>query len=83
MNTILHTYNNLKVGIKLAIGFGLILIMSAFIMLSGVNGFRNIDAYVNKSIISNDINNNLNDARRARLSFQYTHDYTRLIKSAT
>ncbi|MGM3190204.1 methyl-accepting chemotaxis protein [Dickeya dadantii subsp. dieffenbachiae] len=80
MNTILHTYNNLKVGIKLAIGFGLILIMSAFIMLSGVNGFRNIDAYVNKSIISNDINNNLNDARRARLSFQYTHDYTAINK---
>ncbi|MEI7065656.1 methyl-accepting chemotaxis protein [Dickeya chrysanthemi] len=75
MNTILHTYNNLKVGSKLAIGFGLILIMSAFIMLSGVNGFRNVDAYVNKSIISNDINNNLNDARRARLNFQYTHDY--------
>ncbi|WES88388.1 methyl-accepting chemotaxis protein [Dickeya fangzhongdai] len=80
MNTILHTYNNLKVGIKLAIGFGLILIMSAFIMLSGVNGFRNIDTYVNKSIISNDINNNLNDARRARLSFQYTHDYTAINK---
>ncbi|AYC19276.1 Methyl-accepting chemotaxis protein III [Dickeya dianthicola] len=80
MNTILHTYNNLKVGIKLAIGFGLILIMSAFIMLSGVNGFRNIDAYVNKSIISNDINNNLNDARRSRLSFQYTHDYAAINK---
>ncbi|AUQ25701.1 methyl-accepting chemotaxis protein [Dickeya zeae] len=80
MDTIMHTYNNLKVGIKLAIGFGLILVMSAFIMLSGINGFRNIDAYVNKSIISNDINNNLNDARRARLNFQYTHDYSAMDK---
>ncbi|MEM0675096.1 methyl-accepting chemotaxis protein [Dickeya oryzae] len=80
MNSIMHTYNNLKVGSKLTIGFGLILVMSAFIMLSGVNGFRNIDAYVNKSIISNDINNNLNDARRARLDFQYTHDYSSIDK---
>ncbi|PXW48252.1 methyl-accepting chemotaxis protein-2 (aspartate sensor receptor) [Erwinia sp. AG740] len=80
MDTIMHTYNNLKVGIKLAIGFGLILVMSAFIMLSGINGFRNIDSYVNKSIISNDINNNLNDARRARLNFQYTHDYSAMDK---
>ncbi|RNM05003.1 methyl-accepting chemotaxis protein [Dickeya undicola] len=80
MSTILHTYNNLKVGIKLAIGFGLILIMSAFIMLSGINGFRHIDGYVNKSIISNNINNYLNDARRARLTFQYTHDYTAINK---
>ncbi|GAB7215599.1 methyl-accepting chemotaxis protein [Dickeya oryzae] len=83
MNTIMHTYNNLKVGIKLAIGFGLILVMSAFIMLSGVNGFRSIDVYVNKSIISNDINNNLNDARRARLNFQYTHDYNSIEKVGT
>ncbi|WP_226067755.1 methyl-accepting chemotaxis protein [Dickeya zeae] len=75
MNTIMHTYNNLKVGIKLAIGFGLILVMSAFIMLSGVNGFRNIDDYVQKAIISNDINTVLNEARRARLNFQYTRNY--------
>ncbi|WP_035341694.1 methyl-accepting chemotaxis protein, partial [Dickeya sp. DW 0440] len=80
MTTILNSYNNLTVGIKLAIGFGLILLMSTFIMLSGVNGFRNIDTYVNKSIISNDINNNLNEARRARLTFQYTHDYTAINK---
>ncbi|MGM3175413.1 methyl-accepting chemotaxis protein [Dickeya lacustris] len=80
MTTILNSYNNLNVGIKLAIGFGLILLMSTFIMLSGVNGFRNIDAFVNKSIISNDINNNLNEARRARLTFQYTHDYTAINK---
>ncbi|AYH48385.1 methyl-accepting chemotaxis protein [Dickeya fangzhongdai] len=83
MSTILHTYNNLKVGIKLAIGFGLILIMSAFIMLSGINGFRHIDGYVNKSIISNDINNNLDEARRARLNFQYTHDYAAINKTGT
>ncbi|QDX29935.1 methyl-accepting chemotaxis protein [Dickeya poaceiphila] len=80
MNKIFTAYDNLKVGIKLAIGFGLILLMSAFITLSGVNGFRDIDSYVQKAIVSNNINNNLNEARRARLNFQYTHDYASINK---
>ncbi|GAB7258348.1 hypothetical protein DZS_29440 [Dickeya ananatis] len=80
MNTVFDAYNNLKVGVKLALGFGLILLMAVIIMLSGINGFRNIDAYSQKSIISNSINSNLEEARRERLRFQYTHDYAALNK---
>ncbi|MEM0675097.1 methyl-accepting chemotaxis protein [Dickeya oryzae] len=82
MNTVFDAYNNLKVGVKLALGFGLILLMAVIIMLSGINGFRNIDAYSQKSIISNSINSNLEEARRERLRFQYTHDYAALNKNS-
>ncbi|ACS85612.1 methyl-accepting chemotaxis protein [Musicola paradisiaca] len=75
MNNVSNTYTNLKVGIKLAIGFGIILVMSAFITFFGINGLNNIDTYVKKANISNDINNLINDARRFRITFQYTHDY--------
>ncbi|RNM05004.1 methyl-accepting chemotaxis protein [Dickeya undicola] len=81
MNTVFGAYNNFKVGVKLAMGFGLILLMAAIIMLSGVNGFRNIDAYSQKSIISNNINSYLEEARRERLRFQYTHDYAAMNKN--
>ncbi|AJC66540.1 methyl-accepting chemotaxis protein [Dickeya zeae] len=82
MNTVFGAYNNLKVGVKLALGFGLILLMAVIIMLSGVNGFRNIDAYSQKSIISNSINSYLEDAKLERLHFQYTHDYAALNKNS-
>ncbi|UPT55848.1 methyl-accepting chemotaxis protein [Dickeya zeae] len=82
MNTIFGAYNNFKVGVKLALGFGLLLLMAIIIMLSGINGFRNIDAYSQKSIISNSINSNLEEARRERLRFQYTHDYAALNKNS-
>ncbi|WP_035341690.1 HAMP domain-containing protein, partial [Dickeya sp. DW 0440] len=81
MNTVLGAYNNFRVGVKLAIGFGLILLMAAIIMLSGINGFRNIEAYSKKSIISNNVNNYLEEARRERLRFQYTHDYAAINKN--
>ncbi|WPD75875.1 methyl-accepting chemotaxis protein [Dickeya fangzhongdai] len=81
MNTVFGAYNNFKVGVKLAMGFGLILLMAAIIMLSGINGFRNIDAYSQKSIISNNINSYLEEARRERLRFQYTHDYAAINKN--
>ncbi|MGM3223727.1 methyl-accepting chemotaxis protein [Dickeya zeae] len=82
MNTVFGAYNNFKVGVKLALGFGLLLLMAIIIMLSGINGFRNIDAYSQKSIISNSINSNLEEARRERLRFQYTHDYAALNKNS-
>ncbi|MBP2851505.1 methyl-accepting chemotaxis protein [Dickeya oryzae] len=82
MNTVFGAYNNLKVGVKLALGFGLILLMAIIIMLSGINGFRNIDAYSQKSIISNSINSHLEDAKLERLRFQYTHDYAALNKNS-
>ncbi|WP_038907807.1 methyl-accepting chemotaxis protein [Dickeya oryzae] len=82
MNTIFGAYNNLKVGVKLALGFGLLLLMAIIIMLSGINGFRNIDAYSQKSIISNSINSHLEDAKLERLRFQYTHDYAALNKNS-
>ncbi|WKV50809.1 methyl-accepting chemotaxis protein [Dickeya fangzhongdai] len=81
MNTVFGAYNNFRVGVKLAMGFGLILLMAAIIMLSGINGFRNIDAYSQKSIISNTINSSLEEARRERLRFQYTHDYSAINKN--
>ncbi|MGM3175414.1 methyl-accepting chemotaxis protein [Dickeya lacustris] len=81
MNTVLGAYNNFRVGVKLAIGFGLILLMAAIIMLSGINGFRNIDAYSKKSIISNNVNSYLEEARRERVRFQYTHDYAAINKN--
>ncbi|MBO8135443.1 MULTISPECIES: methyl-accepting chemotaxis protein [Dickeya] len=81
MNTVFGAYNNFRVGVKLAMGFGLILLMAAIIMLSGINGFRNIDAYSQKSIISNNINSYLEEARRERLRFQYTHDYAAINKN--
>ncbi|MBP2836230.1 methyl-accepting chemotaxis protein [Dickeya parazeae] len=82
MNTVFGAYNNFKVGVKLALGFGLLLLMAIIIMLSGINGFRNIDAYSQKSIISNSINSYLEEARRERLRFQYTHDYAALNKNS-
>ncbi|MBP2844512.1 HAMP domain-containing protein [Dickeya oryzae] len=82
MNTVFGAYNNFKVGVKLAMGFGLILLMAIIIMLSGINGFRNIDAYSQKSIISNNINSHLEDAKLERLRFQYTHDYAALNKNS-
>ncbi|MGM3190203.1 hypothetical protein ACS25B_04525 [Dickeya dadantii subsp. dieffenbachiae] len=81
MKTVLGAYNNFRVGVKLAMGFGLILLMAAIIMLSGINGFQNIDAYSQKSIISNNINSYLEEARRERLRFQYTHDYAAINKN--
>ncbi|MFB1117847.1 methyl-accepting chemotaxis protein [Dickeya dadantii] len=81
MKTVFGAYNNFRVGVKLAMGFGLILLMAAIIMLSGINGFQNIDAYSQKSIISNNINSYLEEARRERLRFQYTHDYAAINKN--
>ncbi len=81
MKTVFGAYNNFRVGVKLAMGFGLILLMAAIVMLSGINGFRNIDAYSQKSIISNNINSYLEEARRERLRFQYTHDYAAINKN--
>nr|AAO34627.1 unknown [Dickeya chrysanthemi] len=67
---------NLKGGSKLAIGFGLDFNHVPPLSCSRVSmGFVMVTLMSIKSIISNNINNNLNDARRARLNFQYTHDY--------
>ncbi|ACS85602.1 methyl-accepting chemotaxis protein [Musicola paradisiaca] len=81
MRAIIQSFNNLKVGIKLACGFGVILIMSALITLTGINSFISIDTYENKSIISNDINNTLDELRRVRLNFQYTRDYNSMTRN--
>ncbi|MCI4202688.1 hypothetical protein F6X50_16440 [Dickeya dianthicola] len=81
MKTVFGAYNNFRVGVKPAIVFGLILLMAALIMRFGINSFQNIDAYSQKSIINNNINSYLEEARRERLRFQYTHDYAAINKN--
>ncbi|NDV20297.1 HAMP domain-containing protein [Pseudodesulfovibrio sp. JC047] len=41
--------NNLKLGIKLSLGFGLVLLLTAFVALIGINGMRDVEDRVDKA----------------------------------
>ncbi|TPG57073.1 methyl-accepting chemotaxis protein [Ewingella americana] len=69
--------DNLKVGTKLGLGFGLVLIVAVVIAIVGMVKFKDINYRAEKVDFSNQMNTLLNDARLSRTLYQlnYNPDY--------
>ncbi|GAB7217653.1 methyl-accepting chemotaxis protein [Dickeya oryzae] len=81
MSILGEKYDNLKVGTRLSLGFGLVLLLSLVVLISGVIGFRTIDDSNTKVQVTNDLNATLAQARVLRTQFQFTHDYSVIEKN--
>ena len=66
--------NNLKVGTKLGLGFGLVLLIAATITAAGMLKFNDISHRAEKVDFSNQMNALLNDARLSRTLYQLNYD---------
>lgn len=66
--------NNLKVGTKLGLGFGLVLLIAAVITAAGMIKFNDISQRAEKVDFSNQMNALLNDARLSRTLYQLNYD---------
>ncbi|WJM84117.1 methyl-accepting chemotaxis protein [Dickeya chrysanthemi] len=75
MSVLGEKYDNLKVGTRLSLGFGLVLVLSLMVLISGVVGFRAVDDNNTKVQVTNQLNATLAQARLLRTQFQFTHDY--------
>ncbi|MBX9447511.1 methyl-accepting chemotaxis protein [Dickeya chrysanthemi] len=75
MSILGEKYDNLKVGTRLSLGFGLVLVLSLMVLISGVVGFRAVDGNNTKVQVTNQLNTTLAQARLLRTQFQFTHDY--------
>ncbi|MCI4184413.1 methyl-accepting chemotaxis protein [Dickeya dianthicola] len=81
MNILGGKYENLKLGIKLSLGFGAVLLLSMIVLISGVIGFRAVADNNDKALIANQLNATLAQARMLRTQFQYTRDYSAIDKN--
>ncbi|QIZ47405.1 methyl-accepting chemotaxis protein [Dickeya zeae] len=81
MSILGEKYDNLKVGTRLSLGFGLVLLLSLVVLISGLVGFRTIDDSNTKVQVTNDLNATLAQARVLRTQFQFTHDYSVIEKN--
>ena len=70
--------NNLKVGTKLGLGFGLVLLIAAVITVAGMVKLNDISQRAEKVDFSNQMNALLNDARLSRTLYQLKYDPTYL-----
>lgn len=66
--------NNLKVGTKLGLGFGLVLLIAAVITTAGMIKFNDISQRAEKVDFSNQMNALLNDARLSRTLYQLNYN---------
>lgn len=83
MNILGGKYENLKLGTKLSLGFGSVLLLSLVVLISGVIGFRSVADNNDKALASNQLNATLAQARLLRTQFQLTHDYRLIDKTAS
>ena len=66
--------NNLKVGTKLGLGFGLVLLIAVAITVAGMIKFNDISQRAEKVDFSNQMNALLNEARLSRTLYQLNYD---------
>lgn len=66
--------NNLKVGTKLGLGFGLVLLIAVTITAAGMVKFNDIGQRAEKVDFSNQMNALLNEARLSRTLYQLNYD---------
>ncbi|GAB7206180.1 hypothetical protein OS21_26730 [Dickeya oryzae] len=81
MSILGEKYDNLKVGTRLSLGFGVVLLLSLVVLISGLVGFRTIDDSNIKVQVTNELNAALAQARVLRTQFQFTHDYSVIEKN--
>lgn len=81
MNILGGKYENLKLGTKLSLGFGSVLLLSLVVLIAGVIGFRSVADNNDKAQASNQLNATLAQARILRTQFQFTHDYSFIDKN--
>ncbi|AJC66580.1 methyl-accepting chemotaxis protein [Dickeya zeae] len=81
MSILGEKYDNLKVGTRLSLGFGLVLLLSLVVLISGLVGFRTIDDSNTKVQVTNALDATLAQARVLRTQFQFTHDYSVIEKN--
>ncbi len=72
---------NLKVGTKLGLGFGLVLIIAVVIAAVGMVKFKDINDRAEKVDFSNQMNTLLNDARLSRTLYQLNYNPDYLVKN--
>jgi len=70
--------NNLRVGTKLGLGFGLVLVIAAVITVAGMVKLNDISQRAEKVDFSNQMNALLNDARLSRTLYQLKYEPTYL-----
>ncbi|MES4615045.1 MAG: methyl-accepting chemotaxis protein [Ewingella sp.] len=73
--------DNLKVGTKLGLGLGFILLIAVVISAVGMMKFKSIDQRADKVDFSNQINTLLHDARLNRTLYQFNYDPVYLEKN--
>ena len=66
--------NNLRLGIKLGIGFGIVLILTAVMAAIGINGMQTVDDRVDKTEDVNTITRDILNARRYEKDFMLRKD---------
>ncbi|NKI74924.1 HAMP domain-containing protein [Dickeya sp. CFBP 2040] len=81
MSILGEKYDSLKVGTRLSLGFGSVLLLSLVVLVSGIFGFRAVDDNNNKVLLTNQLNAALAQARVLRTQFQFTHDYNVMEKN--
>ncbi|WKV50721.1 hypothetical protein PL145_23450 [Dickeya fangzhongdai] len=81
MNILGGKYENLKLGTKLSLGFGSVLLLSLVVLIAGVIGFRSVADNNEKALATNQLNATLAQARIFRTQFQFTHDYSFIDKN--
>ncbi|ATO33426.1 Methyl-accepting chemotaxis protein III [Dickeya dianthicola] len=81
MNILGGKYENLKLGTKLSLGFGSVLLLSLVVLIAGVIGFRSMADNNDKALATNQLNATLAQARILRTQFQFTHDYSFIDKN--
>ncbi|SLM63419.1 methyl-accepting chemotaxis protein [Dickeya aquatica] len=74
-------YENIKLGTKLSLGFGSVLLLSLIVLISGIFGFRSVAKNNDNAAITNQLNATLAQARILRVQFQFTHDYSFIDKN--
>lgn len=72
---------NLKVGTKLGLGFGLVLVIAVVIAAVGMVKFKDINDRAEKVDFSNQMNTLLNDARLSRTLYQLNYNPDYLVKN--
>ncbi|WP_192456659.1 methyl-accepting chemotaxis protein [Musicola keenii] len=81
MSSLGEKYNSLKVGTKLSLGFGSVLLLTLIVLIASMIGFSRVGDRNNKALVSNEVYSALAQARILRLQFQFTHDYSYIEKN--
>lgn len=74
MSALSHFFENLNVGKKLMLGFGLILLLSLAVAICGIKNLNDISVRAEKLRELKSVNDRFSQAKDARLQFVRTHD---------